>query len=57
MFVVFVSTSVTVTLHILFILSTFQKSREKAFRIFRAGLSDPARLLTNQTACFTVVII
>ncbi len=58
MFVVSVSTCVyvyTVTLH--FFLLTFKKSREKAFRILRAGLSDPARLLTNQIACFTVVII
>ena len=27
------------------------------FQISRAGLSHPARVLTNQIACFTVVII
>ena len=43
MFVIFASTCVKIPL--------------KAFRIFRAGLCDPARLLTNQIACFIVVII
>ncbi len=56
MFVVFVNTCVTVNSHYFIFLPAFQKSREKAFRIFRAGLCDPARLLTNQIACFTVVI-
>ena len=27
------------------------------FQISRAGLSHPARVLTNQIACFTVVIL
>ncbi len=54
MFVVFVSTCVTVNSQILFFCRHFKNPvHENAFRI----LCDPARLLANQIACFTVVII
>ena len=54
MFVVYVSACVFVNFTYLDFLPIFKKSRKIAFRIFRAGLSD---LMTNQIACFTVVIV
>ena len=53
MFVVFVSTWYC---HFTYFIS-FANILKIPFRIFHAGLSDPARLLTNQIVCFTVVII
>ncbi len=55
MFVVFVSTCVTVNF-IYFFCRHFKNPVRKPSE-FRAGLCDPARLFTNQIACFTVVII
>ena len=40
----------------MFSLSDISKSPRKGTYIFRAGLSDSARVSTNQIACFIVVI-
>ncbi len=58
MFVVFVSTCVTVNSHILFFCRHFKNPVRKHSEFsVQDRLCDPARLLTNQIACFTVVII
>ena len=58
MFVVFVSTGVTVNSHIiLFFCRHFKNPVRKHSEFSVQDCADPARLLTNQIACFTVVII